>query len=217
MADRPSTLKARIVKVDDSTKFVVCQFNPQDFSITRKVKWNEKTDKGHDFSTVSFAGGEAQDLTIPLLFDTTDTGKDVRRKYKVLRELSGVDTSKKNLLTRMSEPPRCRFEWGKLLSFTAVITQITQKFIMFKADGTPVRAEVSVTFKQTATTVKRQNPTSYSEARRIWVVREGERLDWIAYQEYGDAAHWHHIADTNDLANPRDLRPGQVLKLVPLP
>ena len=46
---------------------------------------------------------------------------------------------------------------------------------------------------------------------------EGERLDWIAYQEYGNPRHWRHIADVNDLANPFDLRSGQVLKLTPLP
>jgi nucleoid-associated protein YgaU len=49
------------------------------------------------------------------------------------------------------------------------------------------------------------------------VVREGERLDWIAYQEYGRAAYWRHIAETNDLADPTDIRPGQILQLVPLP
>ncbi len=49
------------------------------------------------------------------------------------------------------------------------------------------------------------------------MVHEGQTLDWIAYQEYGDPAYWRHIAETNDLANPKDLRPGQVLKLTPLP
>ena len=217
MPDRPSTLKARIVKISDPRVFVICQFNPQDLSITRKVKWNEQTDMGHDAARLTFAGGEAQDLTIPLLFDTTHEGADVRVKYAALLKLTEVDPRNKNPRTGKSEPPQCRFEWGKLLSFTAVITQVTQKFLMFKANGTPVRAEVSVTFKQIGKIVSRQNPTSHSEARKIWVVSEGERLDWIAYQEYGDAAHWLHIAETNNLTNPRDLRPGQVLKLVPLP
>jgi nucleoid-associated protein YgaU len=48
-------------------------------------------------------------------------------------------------------------------------------------------------------------------------VSEGQTLAWIAYQEYGDSGYWRHIAETNDLADPLDLRPGQVLKLVPLP
>jgi nucleoid-associated protein YgaU len=88
---------------------------------------------------------------------------------------------------------------------------------MFKADGTPLRAEVTVNFVQTVTKPKGQNPTSRSETRKIWVVHEGETLDWIAYREYGDPAQWRHIAETNGLGNPKDLYPGQVLKLTPLP
>ena len=87
---------------------------------------------------------------------------------------------------------------------------------MFKADGTPLRAEVSVTFKQVAEATRGQNPTTRTESRKVWIVHEGQTLDWIAYQEYGDPALWKHIAATNNLSNPMDLRAGQVLKLVPL-
>ncbi len=216
MAERPKPTKARIVKVDDPSKFVDCQFNPQDFSITWNVKWTSETKKGKDAASITYAGGEAQDLTVPLLFDTTDTGQDVRDTYGVLLELASVDPKSKHSKTDLGEPSRCRFTWGRFLAFTAVITKITQKFIMFKLDGTPLRAEVSVTFKQIDKAVKPQNPTSRSEARKIHVVHEGDRLDWIAWQEYGDPAQWRHIAETNDLMDPFDLHPGQVLKLVPL-
>ena len=220
MADRPKPQKAKIVGVDNPNKSVVCQFNPAEFSITRAIKWREETRQGQNSPEVTFAGGESQDLTIPLLFDTTDTGKDVRKSYQALLEMAEIDESKKNSTTGKGEPPRCRFEWGNFLrtnAFTGVITQISQKFTLFKADGTPLRAEVQVTFSETASKPKKQNPTSHSEARKIWIVHEGQTLDWIAYQEYGDPARWRHIAETNDLANPRELQPGQVLKLVPLP
>jgi nucleoid-associated protein YgaU len=97
-----------------------------------------------------------------------------------------------------------------------VIVDIAQQFILFKADGTPLRAWVTVTFSETAAKKKGQNPTTRTEPRKVWVVHEGETLAWIAYQEYGDPNHWRHIAETNNLDNPMDLTPGQVLKLVPL-
>jgi nucleoid-associated protein YgaU len=154
---------------------------------------------------------------IEFVFDSTDTGKDVRDTYKVLIELATVDEDKKNTKTSKGQPPLCRFEWGKFLSFTAVITELNQTFTMFKADGTPVRAKVAVKLLQVPEDLKPQNPTSRSESRKIWVVREGQTLDWIAYQEYGDPAQWRYIAETNNLLSPKDLQPGQVLKLVPLP
>jgi hypothetical protein len=215
--DRPNVLKARIVDERNPQKAVVCHFNPKDLTVSRTIKWEEKTNIGNNAANLSFGGGKADDLTVPLLFDSTATGEDVRKSYQMLIDLANIDPQKKNTTTSMGEPPYCRFEWGRFLSFTAAITKLTQKFIMFKADGTPVRAEVSVTLKQVEKKPKPQNPTSRSETRKIWVVHEGQTLDWIAYQEYGNPAYWRHIAETNDLADPKELHPGQVLKLTPLP
>jgi hypothetical protein len=218
MIDIPQVLKATIVQVDDPSKAVVCHFNPNTFKLGRAVRWETRTNIGGDVSELSFSGGEAHRIgPIELLFDTTDTGMDVRVTYAALLKLAEVDPRNKNSQTGQGEPPLCQFQWGKFLSFTAVITEITQTFTMFKADGTPVRAKVQVTFLQVPEKIRRQNPTSRSEPRKVWVVHEGQTLDWIAYQEYGDPAHWRHIAETNDLMDPRHLRPGQVLKLVPLP
>jgi hypothetical protein len=209
--------KAEIFRVDNPGKKVVCQFNPNDFSITKSVKWVYQSADGKNLPDPEFGGGEAQDLTVDLLFDSTDTGSDVRRKYDELLKMAEIDESKANRTTRKGEPPQCKFQWGSFLSFTGVITSISQNFTLFKADGTPLRVKLKVTFSETPKAKKGQNPTTRTENRKIWVVREGETLPWIAYQEYGEPAHWRFIAETNGLNNPMELQPGQVLKLVPLP
>ncbi|MBL7202681.1 MAG: peptidoglycan-binding protein [Anaerolineae bacterium] len=222
MPDTPKVQKATIVKIDstgalDMNKTVVCHFNPTQFEIVGRFKWVKRTSIGSDFPKMTFSGGDAQDMTIEFLFDTTGSGEDVRESYKTLLEIAAVDPQQKNTQTDMGEPSLCQFQWGRLLSFNAAISAITQTFVMFKPDGTPIRAKVSVTFSQVGEATQGQNPTSYSETRKVWVVREGDRLDWIAYREYGKAAYWRHIAESNNLADPADLRPGQVLHLVPLP
>jgi nucleoid-associated protein YgaU len=209
--------KAEIFRVDDPSKKVSCQFNPKDFSISKSVKWVYQTADGKNVGNPEFAGGEAQDLTVELMFDSTDTGADVRAKYQELLKMAEIDTAKANTKTRKGEPPECKFQWGSFLSFTGVIKTIGQNFILFKGDGTPLRARVKVTFSETAHATPGQNPTTRTESRKVWTVREGESLSWIAYKEYGDPACWRHIAETNNLDNPLELVPGTVLKLVPLP
>lgn len=211
--------KAKIVSEDDSSKEVVFQFNPEDFTISRTIEWEDEETTGGNAPRKTFSGGKADKLTINLLFDTTDTeDKDVRDSYQPLLDMTDIYESKTNPRTGKGEPHHCKFIWGGFLSFRAVITKVTQKFTMFRSNGTPVRAEVTVELDQLdEEKPARQNPTSYSEPRKIWVVREGETLDWIAYQEYGDPAQWRHIAETNSLMNPKDLHHGQILKLVPLP
>ena len=44
-------------------------------------------------------------------------------------------------------PPVLLFTWASL-SFTCVLAKASQKFTMFRPDGAPVRAKVSVTFNE---------------------------------------------------------------------
>jgi nucleoid-associated protein YgaU len=114
---------------------------------------------------------------------------------------------------RKVPPPEVAFEWG-VFRFVAVITNMTQKFTLFLADGTPVRAQVEVTFTQhkDLNDYPAQNPTSGGgDVERTWRVIAGDRLDLIAHEVYGDATRWRTIADYNDVKDPLNLRVGQQL------
>jgi hypothetical protein len=123
------------------------------------------------------------------------------------------DTTQETV-TQEIPPPKCKVEWGTF-SFICITESVDVTFTMFKPDGTPVRATVKVKFRQIEdmTLIPPQNPTSRSIARRVWVVEAGQTLNWIAYREYGDPARWREIAAKNNLDNPLDLQPGQVLDL----
>ena len=243
----PDTVeKAIIRKVKggkaSETELVKCQFNPTEYTIKKTNKWTVKPKKGRDIGKSDFGGGQPATLKMKLFFDTSDGGtlmnerinkkqiyseainknedhQDVRKQTEKLWKMMMVDEENINKKTKKGEPPQVLFQWGKGHFFTAVIKSISQKFTMFLSDGVPIRAELDVVFQQykDETIFAPQNPTSLSESRKIWVVTEGQSLDWIAYQEYGDPAQWRYIAETNDLANPQHLHAGQVLKLLPLP
>ena len=112
-------------------------------------------------------------------------------------------------------PPQVVFSWGGFRSFTAVVANMTQTFVLFLSDGTPVRAKVAITLKEIPQAQSGQNPTSRAAgARRTRTVQLGDTLDWIAMEELGDSGAWRAIADLNDIEDPRRLRPGQTL-LIP--
>ena len=93
---------------------------------------------------------------------------------------------------------------------------MTQKFTLFLADGTPVRATVNMTLKQTydPTVLENQNPTSAGEGgEQFWTVGEGETLLGIAYKVYGSPNKWRRIAEANRLTRVRRLVPGTVLEI----
>ena len=201
--------------------YIDCMFNPTTLTISKSSSWRPNTIPERNVERWAFGGGQGATLKMKLFFDTTADGSDVHQYADFLFGLMEIDPDTiKESENKAAESYHCRFQWGKYQFFEAVMhPSVSVTYSMFLPDGTPVRAEADVTFQQVKDEkiYKKQNPTSYAEARKSRVVVEGETLDWIAYQEYGDPAHWRHIARENDLANPMDLKAGQVLKITPLP
>lgn len=215
-----SLKKAKIKVVEGSASSVDFLYNPDSISYRKEVIWHEKTRSVTNVGNIDLGGGRGAHFSISkALFDTTlpksgsgkGSGDDVRDYTDKLVKLLQIDTDLKT-------PPICRFEWGNFVSFKVYVTKVDLNFDLFSPKGVPLRAYADINFRQATddSVLARQNPTSGSYARKIWTVLEGETLDWIAYQEYGDANAWRHIAEVNGLNDPMNLRPGQLLKLTPL-
>ena len=87
-------------------------------------------------------------------------------------------------------PPRIRFVWGQGLSFRAIVDNVQQKFTLFNPSGIPVRATLTVSFKEYKTLeeqLKELNLQSADHTKRR-VVRSRDTLARIAFEEYGDAS-----------------------------
>ncbi len=213
-------VKATITNLD-TEESVEVMFNPTEYSFTKSNNWQVPKKKGANVPPLEFNGGNPTDLKVQLLFDTYESGDDVRKKYtNALWNLAMVNPQKKDPKTKKGQPPKCEFRWGTMWSFKAVVASIAQKFTMFLPDGTPVRATLDVTFKQVEDEglYPKQNPTSGGvPGHRTYTIKEGDTLDWIAAQEYGQASHWRYIAEVNGIDNPAKLRPGTVISLPPLP
>ncbi len=224
-----SFVKAEIENLDQPGEKVVCMFNPREYTFTKQNQWRESNNKGANVSRLEFGGGAPAKLTLQLLFDTYEehrdgtvplnqAGDDVRKLTRRLWDMMKVSERKRNSTTGRGEPPRVRFTWGTMWSFEAVIESITQKFTLFLEDGTPVRTTLDVAFKQVADEGQypRQNPTSGgSPGERLRVVRAGETLAQIAFEEFGDPGAWRHLARSNAIADPLRLRAGQTLVIAP--
>lgn len=213
--------KARIINLDDSTEQPIdCLFNPNEYTFSKNNTWNTKKVVGKNVPQVSFGGGDSMVLKMKLFFDTYTDGKDVRTVTDRIWKLMNINAKLTDLTSFKGRPPRVEFQWGNTWSFKAVITQISQTFTLFRYDGTPVRATLNVDFLQTEDKGRYpgQNPTTSGQpGYRRRVVNEGDTIDWIAFDEYGDSAMWPFIADTNNLDDPLRLKPGQVLAIAPPP
>jgi predicted Zn-dependent protease len=214
-------LKKNITKSEsswdlDKDNAMICQFNPETMTLNKSNKWAFRTDIGDNTPETVFSGGNSGSFSVELVFDTTKSGDDVRRAYYKLIKVAMVKPSEND--DKKGEPRQVVVQWGKFISYVAVVESINQVFTFFKPNGTPLRANVTVSLREVLDKAELppQNPTSRSEVRRTWVVEQGQRIEWIANEVYGTTSAWRHLADVNNLLNPAVLRPGQILKIVPL-
>lgn len=211
--------KAKIVNVDTKEE-IECLFNPGEYTLVRNNTWTQKPVKGENVPNLEFGGGSSATLSMQLFLDTSTTGGDVRDTTKKVRKLMDIDSSAKDMTSVKGRPPMVEFHWGRIWTFKAVITQLTEKCTLFRDDGIPIRATLDMTFLQAKDdgVYPAQNPTTMgTTGYKQWIVRDGDSIDWIAFNEYGDSNMWRYIADINGLDNPSRLRPGQRLSIAPPP
>jgi nucleoid-associated protein YgaU len=88
---------------------------------------------------------------------------------------------------------------------------------MFRQDGIPVRATLSVSFSQYMTESDlKASPTHSPDKTRAYTITQGDNLWGIAAKMYGDPAFWRPIADRNAIENPRILKAGKIIAIPPL-
>jgi nucleoid-associated protein YgaU len=193
------------------------QFNPEEYTLTRETNFAQLPVPGLSAPVVQFLHGNAQTVEMELLVDTTESsgaggpGSDVRALVRDVTSLMDIDPT-------LHAPPPVIFSWGRL-TFTCVVTRANQRYVLFRPDGTPVRARLTVTLTEyrnvelEAKEIKRQT-VDYT---KVHVVGDGETLAQIAHREYADATAWRPIALRNRIADPRSLLAGTALSIPRLP
>jgi hypothetical protein len=194
------------------------QFNPPEYTLNKGAQIAEIAIPGIDSPILQFIRGQNEKLTLDLFFDTTDLGMDeaavdVRTLTRSIYQLVKIQP-------KTHAPPRIRFTWGLGLFFKAIVESVQQKFTLFNPLGIPLRATLSVTFREYKTLeeqIAEMNLQSSDHTKRR-VVQRGETLSRIAVEEYNDPREWRRIAEANPevVDNPRRLAPGTVLEIPPL-
>jgi nucleoid-associated protein YgaU len=213
---------AAIIEVDPRDKgpnlpaVIPVQFNPPEFTLGKGAQIAEIAIPGIDQPILQFVRGATQTLSLELFFDTSRQGSSQSRAVDVRRFTDPV-AQLGRIQPRTHAPPRVRFVWGLGLSFRAIVDNVQQKFTLFNPVGIPVRATLTVSLKEYKTLeeqLKELNLQS-SDHTKERVVRRGDTLARIAFEEYGDATQWHWIADHPDnrerLRDLRRLIPGMTL------
>ena len=169
---------------DSSTVIEVC-FNPTDYTVTNSNNFEESRIPGLQAPVVQFKQGNTSTLSLELLLDTQFnddyTKTDIRDAYIYdLEKLMAIDSD-------IHAPPPCQVLWGSL-EFTGMLESMDKKYTLFSSDGTPVRARVTLKFKEYVSLDLQIQEASLASPnrRKMFTVNEGDSLWRMAYRAYGD-------------------------------
>ncbi|MCP4213808.1 MAG: LysM peptidoglycan-binding domain-containing protein [bacterium] len=217
--------KAHLKRKDDPDVVVPFLFNPAEFTVEKGNTFAEINVPGLPSSILQFVRGNSRTISMELFFDTYEDkeNRDVRQYTDKITgwdsgsTLSQLSPDKKGLMDIDSElhaPPVCIFEWGSF-TFQCVIERVSKRFTMFLADGTPVRATLTVTLKeyQEVDIQIRNIDTHSADLSKRWTVTQGDSLWSIAAKEFGDPGQWRLLAEANAIDNPRIISPGTELRV----
>ena len=199
-------------------------FNPNTYSISKTVSWTPPVItpgatppnyRDLDAPPVVFGGGGARTLTLQLFFDVTELGQDADVR---------LETNKIVRLTRIERgqdrPPTCVIDWGMQppadsdFPFHGVVSNLTQNFVLFRGNGQPVRANLTVVFTEYID--PEQNKRESDPDLTTYLVKRGDTLSGIATKLYRDPKLWRPIAAANGIDDARRLKIG-VRLVIPSP
>ncbi len=190
-------------------------FNPEEYTINKDNNIAAQAIPGLSGPQLQFVHGNLRTLEMELFFDTYDTPtlpkRDVREETNKIVRLMAIDSE-------LHAPPVLQVSWASL-QLDCVLARVSQKFIMFSDDGTPVRARLTVTFNEFIDTTREAKEVNRQTAdfSKVYVVTQGETLSGIAGKLYGDPQIWRPIALANKIADPRAIFAGQSLQVPSLP
>ena len=204
-----------VVSGTNAGKRIRVLFNPTEYTIERANTYKGTPIPGLGGALFQFVNGEADLLAMELFLDDytdppTAGGQGVRERVDEIANLLEIDNN-------LHAPPIVRFVWGKL-SFKAIIEKLTRKMTLFQPGGIPARATLNISFKEYRTLPELLiNPRLQSSDKSKRRVVVGDDSLWmLASREYDDVRRWREIADQNELDDPRDIAPGDWLRIPPL-
>lgn len=123
----------------DKGQAVEVHFNPASlqYTVANTLDQKDPTKK----KSVQFVSQTTAKLTMDLVFDTTDTGVDVRETTNRIVNLLSTGADK--------IPARVEFVWGTYV-FTGIAEQYKETLDFFSADGVPLRASINLTLSNNA-------------------------------------------------------------------
>lgn len=188
-------------------------------SIKDEIVYTQNDAAGQASPSLVFSKMGPRTFSAKLIFDTTGllSGTAPSSVTSVNSEVEDFKTLCLDYNGTVHRPNFLWLFWGTD-DFQGVLTDLQVEYKMYSAQGYPLRAEVTITVKDTvdpevaATEAEAESP-DMTHTRKV---NKSSSLSEMSYQIYGDPGYYLSVARANDLDQFRQLKPGTFIDFPPL-
>ncbi len=192
--------------------------NPSNYKYSTSINYEEDKTGGSVTSSPKYKSYGDESISFDTYFDATGTISSVTNSTNSIKDqIDKLKETVYNYNGSIHEPNYNQIVWGDLI-FNCRLKSFSVDYTLFKPDGTPLRAKVSLAFQgfvskeEEAKIIKTSSP----DLTHIITFKGGDSLPLLCQKIYKDSSYYSQIARINGLSNFRNIQPGTKLKFPPL-
>lgn len=197
-------------------KSYTLMMNPESVKRQQSIEYNEQQAPDSSSASQKYKSTPSEKLSFDIVIDCTGVVDSKRTNMS-----DEIDALEKIVYTYNGEIHRPNFvkiQWGKNLTFKGVLTSLDTTYTLFKPDGSPLRAKISLSFTQyiSPSTVKKEDQQESPDITHMLITKEGDSLPKLSYQVWNDPNYYIQVAKYNGLNKFRKLKGGKKLFFPPI-
>ena len=180
--------------------------NPETIKFQRAIEYNEQQAPDSSSASQKYKSTPSDKLNFEIVIDCT--GIVDAKRLTMATEIAALEKIVFTYNGKIHRPNFVKIQWGKNITFKGVLVSFDISYTLFKPDGSPLRAKVSLGFSQyisPQTLAKKQASTS-PDITHLVTVADGMTLPQLCEQVWHDDTQYVHVAKYNGLNKFRNLK-----------
>jgi hypothetical protein len=190
--------------------------NPDSITWQRAIEYNKKQPPNTSSPSQKYKNTPSDQLNFDIVIDCTGVVNSNRTDMK--NEIATLENTVFTFNGKIHRPNFVKIQWGQGFNFNGVLDSFNTSYSLFKPDGTPLRAKVSLHFSLYVApkTVKKLDNSTSPDITHLVTVQQGMTLPQLCRNVWNDDSYYIQVAKYNGLDKFRNLAGIETLIFPPI-
>jgi hypothetical protein len=190
--------------------------NPDTIKQQRTIDYNSVQAPDTSSSSQKFKSSPSDKLSFDIVIDCT--GVVDPKRTSMFKEVTALENIVSKYNGEIHRPNFVSIQWGSNPPFKGVLTSFDVSYTLFRPDGSPLRAKISLSFNSYVSpkTAARQNNNASPDVTHLVDVEQGVTLPQLCQQVWKNSNYYVQVAKYNDLNKFRNMEGTEQLIFPPI-